>query len=157
MKDGPAAAAAKGLLAGALAGLAMVLLAVLLRLFLGVPLVSELASDRIVPLLSIRQFGRLAADLGGLRRGKEFALNGGFAVQFVAAALAGGVAGLILRWGLPRWGLRLGMALASILGLTAVLLIDLLWRDALTQRRERRLGILQADLGTADLRLRLVV
>ncbi len=127
MRRGAAAAVANGLVAGALAGLAMALLAVILRLIGGVPLLSELASDRIVPLLSIRQFGRLAAALGGLRRGKEFALIGGFAAQVVAATFAGGLAGLVLLSGLPRRVRRLPVALALILCLATGLTVFLLW------------------------------
>ncbi|MGH2557218.1 MAG: hypothetical protein ACRDHO_16125 [Actinomycetota bacterium] len=55
---------ANGLVAGLVAALAMVLLAVLLRLFVGIPLLVELASDRLIPMLSVSQFGQLAAMLG---------------------------------------------------------------------------------------------
>lgn len=118
--------ATNGLIAGFVAALAMVLLAVLLRLFLGVPLLAELASDRIVPTLSVRQFGRLAATLGGLERGKELALVGGFASQVAIATIAGMGAALLLSRPAERWR-RMGLILGSTLGVVAGTTVLLLW------------------------------
>ena len=117
--------AVNGLVAGFAAALAMVLLAVLLRLFAGVPLLVELASDRVIPMLSISQFGRLAAKLGGLTRGKEVALISGFALQVALATLAGIPAAILLsrRERRAAW---IG-ALASVLTVAAIGTVVLLW------------------------------
>jgi DMSO/TMAO reductase YedYZ molybdopterin-dependent catalytic subunit len=124
MMDGPGRAAAIGLVAGFVAALAMVLLAVLLRLFLGIPLLAELASDRIIPTLSIQQFGRLAAKLGGLIRGKEVAFISSFALQVAVATTSGMGAGMILR---RRERRRTELVLASLLGVAAGITLLFLW------------------------------
>jgi DMSO/TMAO reductase YedYZ molybdopterin-dependent catalytic subunit len=119
-------AATNGLVAGFVGSLTMVLLLVLLRLFLGIPLLVELASDRIIPMLSISQFGRLAAKLGGLTRGKEVALISGFALQVALATIAGMLGAVILS-GRPERGRVWGRALASVLALAAIGTVGLLW------------------------------
>ncbi len=115
-----------GLVAGFLAALAMVLVAVLLRLFLGVPLLVELASDRIIPTLSVSQFGQLAANLGGLTRGKEVSLIGGFALQVALATLAGIPAAIALSERAERRRSR-EWTLASVLAIAAIAAVLLLW------------------------------
>jgi DMSO/TMAO reductase YedYZ molybdopterin-dependent catalytic subunit len=104
----------------------MVILVVLLRLFLGIPLLAELASDRIIPTLTINQFGRLASKLGGLTRGKEVALIASFALQVALATIAGVAAAIILGERPERGGLW-GRALVSVLGVAAVGTVLLLW------------------------------
>ncbi len=126
MRSGRGRAAAHGLVAGFLAALAMVLLMALLRLFLGIPLLAELASDRIVPTLSIRQFGSLAAKLGGLKRGKEIALVSGFALQVGVATIAGAVGSMLLR-SRRGFGRAAALILTLVLGVAAGLALLLLW------------------------------
>lgn len=126
MMGPPARAAVSGLIAGFMAALAMVLLAVLLRLFLGIPLLVELASDRIIPMLSIGEFQRLAGRLGGLIRGKEVAFISSFILQVGLATLAGIVAG-ILQGGRPERRRVATLAMSSVLGVAAIATVLLLW------------------------------
>jgi DMSO/TMAO reductase YedYZ molybdopterin-dependent catalytic subunit len=114
-----------GLVAGFVAALAMVLVAVVLRLVAGVPLLVELASDRVIPMLSIKQFGRLAAKLGGLTKGKEVALISGFALQVALATLAGIPAAILLRSRVRRAAWT--GALVSALAVAAIGAVLLLW------------------------------
>jgi DMSO/TMAO reductase YedYZ molybdopterin-dependent catalytic subunit len=97
---GLAADLATGLLAGVVAALAMTACTLLLRVAGGIPLPVELASDRIVPTLTIGEFNRLAADLGGLVQGKQVAFFSSLAMQ-VAFGVLGGLAlmiGVSLGW-----------------------------------------------------------
>jgi DMSO/TMAO reductase YedYZ molybdopterin-dependent catalytic subunit len=78
-----------GLLWGAAGGLAMVLVSLALRVTLGIPLPVELMSDRIIPLMSIRQFSTVARLLGGLELSREIALFSSFALMVGLGALGG--------------------------------------------------------------------
>jgi DMSO/TMAO reductase YedYZ molybdopterin-dependent catalytic subunit len=119
-------AAVDGLLAGFVAALAMVLVVVLLRLFLGIPLLVELASDRIIPTLTIRQFGRLAAQLGGLIQGKEVAFVSAFVLQVALATIAGVVTAVLLD-ARPDARRVVTRALAWVLGVAALGTVAVLW------------------------------
>ena len=98
-RRGLAADLARGLWAGVVAALAMTAATLVLRVACGIPLPVELASDRIVPTLTIGQFNRFAADLGGLIQGKQVAFFSSLALQFVFGVLGGlALVGVSLRW-----------------------------------------------------------
>ncbi len=106
-------------MAGLLAGLALTLVALLLRVAAGVPLPVELASDRIIPTLGVRTFGRLLGRVGGPLRGKNLAFLTSFGIQLAAAAAGGMLFGLLWprlegegRRGFRRPGVLVGAALA---------------------------------------------
>jgi DMSO/TMAO reductase YedYZ molybdopterin-dependent catalytic subunit len=116
--------AALGAWAGFLGGVSMAILAAVLRLFAGIPLLVELVSDRVIPTLSIRRFGDLARRLGGLEKGKEVSLLAFFGILVVAATLAGlvfGIASTLARRRIVTRGLWL------LLALGAAATVDLLW------------------------------
>jgi len=102
-----------GLLAGLVAGLVLTLVLLLLRLVAGVPLPVELISDRVIPQLGVRTFGRLLGRVGGPLRGKNLAFLTSFGVQLGAAAVGGAVFGL-LRPRLRRPWLVVGLAMAGL-------------------------------------------
>jgi DMSO/TMAO reductase YedYZ molybdopterin-dependent catalytic subunit len=77
------------------AGLALTLVVLLLRVVAGVPLPVELISDRVVPQLGVRTFGRLLGRVGGPLRGKNLAFLSSFGIQLGAAAVGGAVFGLL--------------------------------------------------------------
>jgi DMSO/TMAO reductase YedYZ molybdopterin-dependent catalytic subunit len=119
---GRSVTAGAGLLAGLIAGLAMTIVLTLTRVLAGTPLPVELISDRVVPMLSIRQFFSLAALLGGLLQAKEFSLLSSFAIQALAGAAGGAIYAVMAR------RVRKAMVVAAI-GLAGlwVLSVVLLW------------------------------
>src|SRR5438874_12260935 len=78
-----------GFIAGALAGLAMLLMMALLRLFLGWPTPTELIFDRIFPLLTVEFFLRSLVRAGGHAALKLQGLFGGLAGQALVAGVGG--------------------------------------------------------------------
>jgi DMSO/TMAO reductase YedYZ molybdopterin-dependent catalytic subunit len=88
-RRGLARGLAKGILTGVVAGSAMVVVTLVLRVSAGIPLPVELASDRLIPTLSISQFNQLAADLGGLVQGKQVAFLSSLVIQFAFGVLGG--------------------------------------------------------------------
>jgi DMSO/TMAO reductase YedYZ molybdopterin-dependent catalytic subunit len=78
-----------------LGGLAMVGVSALLRL-VGVPLLAELFSDRIIPTLSVGQFIRISGTLGGLERAKEIVYWATFATMVGLGTMGGGMYGLVV-------------------------------------------------------------
>src|SRR5947208_14770469 len=78
-----------GLIAGVLAGLAMLLTMALLRLFLGWPTPTELIFDRLFPLLTVEFFISSLVRAGGYTPLKLQAVFGALAVHVIVAGLGG--------------------------------------------------------------------
>jgi DMSO/TMAO reductase YedYZ molybdopterin-dependent catalytic subunit len=112
-----------GLQAGLLAGLLMVAVTALSRLAFGTPLPVELASDRIIPELSIGQFSRLARLLGGLVVGKLVS----FVIWFAFQLLVGAIGGLLFGIMVERARRRAIGALAVVLIMVWVAFVGALW------------------------------
>ena len=125
-----------GLLVGLAAAVAMVSATLALRAWLGLPLPVELASDRIVPMLSIGQFNQMARRLGGLVHAKEVAFRVSLAVQFVLAVLGGVAFVLVAGWleraraghgAVGRGRTTPAAGLAGVLAIVFVIEMALLW------------------------------
>lgn len=112
-----------------MAGLALGLMSLLLRILAGVPLIAELAGDRVIPALDVRTFVRLLGRLGGPLRGKSLSFMG----AFVAQVGVGGLVGMVFaafagrspgdRRSRRRWtAILIGAA-----GLAWLLAVALLW------------------------------
>src|SRR6266705_3120359 len=78
-----------GFIAGVLAGLAMVLMMALLRLFLGWPTPTELIFDRLFPLLTVKFFIGSLVRAGGYTPLKLQGVFGALAGQVIVAGLGG--------------------------------------------------------------------
>src|SRR5436853_6395854 len=78
-----------GFIAGALAGLAMLLTMALLRLFLGWPTPTELIFDRIFPLLTVEFFIGSLVRAGGYTPLKLQGVFGALTAQVIVAGLGG--------------------------------------------------------------------
>src|SRR6266513_1069883 len=78
-----------GLIAGVLAGLAMLLTMALLRLFLGWPTPTELIFDRIFPLLTVKFFIGSLVRAGGYTPLKLQGVFGALTAQVIVAGLGG--------------------------------------------------------------------
>src|SRR5438552_18705103 len=78
-----------GLIAGVLAGLAMLLMMALLRLFLGWPTPTELVFDRLFPLLTVEFFIGSLVRSGGYTPLKLQGVFGALAGQVIVAGLGG--------------------------------------------------------------------
>src|SRR5438874_12179719 len=78
-----------GLIAGVLAGLAMLLTMALLRLFLGWPTPTELIFDRLFPLLTVEFFISSLVRAGGYTPLKLQGVFGALAGQVIVAGLGG--------------------------------------------------------------------
>jgi len=78
-----------GLIAGVLAGLAMLLTMALLRLFLGWPTPTELIFDRLFPLLTVKFFISSLVRAGGYTPLKLQGVFGALAGQVIVAGLGG--------------------------------------------------------------------
>src|SRR6266516_3909177 len=87
-----------GFIAGVLAGLAMLLMMALLRLFLGWPTPTELIFDRLFPLLTVKFFIGSLVRAGGYTPLKLQGVYGALAGQVAVAAI--GV--VIYSWYLNR-------------------------------------------------------
>ena len=86
-----------GFIAGALAGLAMLLMMALLRLFLGWPTPTELIFDRIFPLLTVEFFIGSLVRAGGYTPLKLQGVFGALAGQVIVAGLGGVLYAFYLR------------------------------------------------------------
>jgi DMSO/TMAO reductase YedYZ molybdopterin-dependent catalytic subunit len=86
-----------GFIAGALAGLAMLLTMALLRLFLGWPTPTELIFDRIFPLLTVEFFIGSLVRAGGYTPLKLQGVFGALAGQVIVAGLGGVLYAFYLR------------------------------------------------------------
>jgi DMSO/TMAO reductase YedYZ molybdopterin-dependent catalytic subunit len=95
-----------GFIAGALAGLAMLLTTGLLRLFLGWPTPTELIFDRIFPHLTVEFFISSLVRAGGYTPLKLQGVFGSLAGQLIAAGLGGMLYALYLRRRDQRGDLR---------------------------------------------------
>src|SRR5438552_9392221 len=78
-----------GFIAGTLAGLAMLLMMALLRLFLGWPTPTELIFDRLFPLLTVEFFIGSLVRAGGYTPLKLQGVFGALAGQVIVAGLGG--------------------------------------------------------------------
>src|SRR6058998_3277796 len=87
-----------GFIAGALAGLAMLLIMALLRLFLGWPTPTELIFDRLFPLLTVEFFIGSLVKAGGYTPLKLQGVYGALVGQVVVAAIGG----VVFSWYLNR-------------------------------------------------------
>src|SRR5436190_17379344 len=86
-----------GLIAGVLAGLAMLLTMALLRLFLGWPTPTELIFDRLFPLLTVEFFISSLVRAGGYTPLKLQGVFGALAGQVIVAGLGGVLYAFYLR------------------------------------------------------------
>ena len=87
-----------GLIAGVLAGLAMLLTMALLRLFLGWPTPTELIFDRLFPLLTVEFFISSLVRAGGYTPLKLQGVFGALAGQVIVAGLGGVIYAFYLKW-----------------------------------------------------------
>jgi DMSO/TMAO reductase YedYZ molybdopterin-dependent catalytic subunit len=112
-----------GALAGIVAALIMTLVLLVLRSQLGVPTPSELAGERIAPLLSVDRFIKLLTQFGGFNNLKKIGFGSVIAGQIVVG-LAGGLVYALM----GRRGRRSGLLLVLIFIATLWLLsLILLW------------------------------
>src|SRR2546430_2269291 len=134
-----------GFIAGALAGLAMLLTMALLRLFLGWPTPTELIFDRIFPLLTVEFFIGSLVRAGGYTPLKLQGVFGALTAQVIVAGLGGILYAFYLKHRDRRGGLRprrqllldrprLGLVSPGVLAAT-VLFVALLWPTLLTNYR----------------------
>jgi DMSO/TMAO reductase YedYZ molybdopterin-dependent catalytic subunit len=134
-----------GFIAGALAGLAMLLTMALLRLFLGWPTPTELIFDRVFPLLTVEFFIGSLVRAGGYTPLKLQGVFGALTGQMIVAGLGGVLYAFYLRRRERRGDLRpAGSSLFDARGLsliipgvlvTTVLFVALLWPTLLTNYR----------------------
>src|SRR6184192_4933750 len=87
-----------GFIAGVMAGLAMLLMMAILRLFLGWPTPTELIFDRLFPLLTVEFFIGALVKAGGYTPLKLQGVYGALAGQVAVAAIGG----VIYSWYLNR-------------------------------------------------------
>ncbi|MEP6586505.1 MAG: molybdopterin-dependent oxidoreductase [Candidatus Udaeobacter sp.] len=135
-----------GLLAGVLAGLAMLLTMALLRLFLGWPTPTELIFDRLFPLLTVKFFISSLVRAGGYTPLKLQGVFGALAGQIAVAGLGGVLYALYLNWLDHRQGAQRSagcrlfdargwpLIIPGVLAAT-LLFIVLLWPTLLTNYR----------------------
>ena len=134
-----------GFIAGALAGLAMLLTMALLRLFLGWPTPTELIFDRVFPLLTVEFFIGSLVRAGGYTPLKLQGVFGALTAQVIVAGLGGVLYAFYLTRRDRRGGLRpAGNSLLDARGLfliipgvlvATVLFVALLWPTLLTNYR----------------------
>jgi len=134
-----------GFIAGALAGLAMLLTMALLRLFLGWPTPTELIFDRVFPLLTVEFFIGSLVRAGGYTPLKLQGVFGALTGQMIVAGLGGVLYAFYLRRRERRGDLRpagsslfdargLPLIIPAVLAAT-VLFVALLWPTLLTNYR----------------------
>lgn len=80
---------ARGVLAGAVAGLVAILVGLALRFILGAPLPVELVNDRILPFIDVTRFLDITNRLGGFVKAKQIAYASSLASPVVIGALLG--------------------------------------------------------------------
>jgi DMSO/TMAO reductase YedYZ molybdopterin-dependent catalytic subunit len=125
-----------GLLAGLVAALAMTAVMALLRDLLGVPSVAELIGDRVIPLLTLKQFFELIDRFNGGSGIKRVGISSVIVGQLVVGTLAGlGFAAVVERGRrrAPERVWRLGVArrgwlyVAGLVAAAWLLSVGLLW------------------------------
>src|SRR5436190_22106316 len=84
-------------IAGVMAGLAMLLMMALLRLFLGWPSPTELIFDRLFPLLTVEFFISSLVRAGGYTPLKLQGVFSALAGQVIVAGVGGGIYGVYLK------------------------------------------------------------
>ncbi|MGD9571361.1 MAG: molybdopterin-dependent oxidoreductase [Thermoleophilia bacterium] len=136
-----ARAAGLGLVSGFAAGAVMILVTVLLRIRAGIPLPTELVSDRILPFVPVGRFLDMLNALGGPIRAKQIGYFSAFAAQ-MATGLALGAAHGVLR----HRGRRATAIVGAVLAVLLVVLCALLWPELDASYRGLALG--QARLAT---------
>jgi len=134
-----------GFIAGALAGLAMLLMMALLRLFLGWPTPTELVFDRLFPLLTVEFFIGSLVRAGGYTPLKLQGVFGALAGQVIVAGLGGVIYAFYLKRRDRRdvaqttgtsllhrrgWSLTIPAVLAA-----TILFVALLWPTLFTNYR----------------------
>ena len=127
---------AGGLLAGLGAAFAMTLVMALLRELLGIPSVAELLGDRVIPLLTLKQFFSLIDRFNGGSGIKKVGISSVLVGQIVVTTLAGaGYAAIVereraarpeqaWRWGISR---RSWLYVGVLVGVAWLLSVTLLW------------------------------
>src|SRR6266478_9117956 len=134
-----------GFTAGVMAGLAMLLMMALLRLFLGWPTPTELIFDRLFPLLTVEFFIGSLVRAGGYTPLKLQGVFGALAGQVIVAGLGGVLYAFYLRRRVGRDGARTAGAslfdrrgwsliVPGVLAAT-LLFVILLWPTLLTNYR----------------------
>lgn len=113
-----------GLVSGFAAGTAMVLVTVLLRVGAGIPLPTELVSDRVLPFVPVGRFLELLDRLGGAIQAKRIGYVSAFAAQLATAMALGAAHGL-----LARRGRRATVAIGAVLLVVLVAMCALLWPE----------------------------
>jgi len=138
-----------GLLAGFAAGSAMLLATLLLRLFAGVPLPTELVSDRLLPNIPVGTFLGLLSTLGGAIQAKQIGYFSAFAGQFATALILGALHSVLAEWGRRRPDARgpktfavrhPTVAIGAILTLMLLVLVVVLWPELDANYRGLPLG-----------------
>ncbi|MGE3272218.1 MAG: molybdopterin-dependent oxidoreductase [Chloroflexota bacterium] len=119
--------AAAGLFAGVVAGLAMLVMMLVLRSVLGISPPAEMIPDRFAPTLTIEQFFDLIGQFGGYNELKQFGVGSITVGQLVVGALLGLAFGLVA--GSPSRGRLLGQRRSTLIVGVAILL---LWVVTLT-------------------------
>lgn len=109
----------RGVLAGLVGGLLLLVFQALARLWLGVPPPAELIGDRVAPLLSIDQFFGLFGVLGGYNQLKQAGILGGSAGQ-LAVGIGIAIAAAIVARRSARRARRLLIIATAVLFLAAV-------------------------------------
>src|SRR5712664_3874809 len=143
-----------GFIAGALAGMAMLLTMALLRLFLGWPTPTELIFDRVFPLLTVEFFIGSLVRAGGYTPLKLQGVFGALAGQVIVAGLGGVIYAFYLERRDRRDGGRaISSSLVDARGwpliitgvlIATVLLVTLLWPTLFTNYRGLPPGIAHA-------------
>src|SRR5215470_14093091 len=131
-----------GLLAGILAGLAMLLTMALLRLLFGWPTPTELIFDRLFPHLTVEFFIGSLVKAGGYTPLKLQGVYGALAGQLAVAGIGGVIYALYLRrknrikpdGGVPSDSRGWSFIVSGVLGAT-LLFIALLWPTLITNYR----------------------
>jgi DMSO/TMAO reductase YedYZ molybdopterin-dependent catalytic subunit len=113
-----------GLVSGFAAGAVMVLATVLLRIGAGVPLPTELVSDRFLPFVPVGRFLDMLDRLGGAIQAKQIGYFSAFAGQLATAMALGAVHGL-----LSGRGRRATAAIGAVLVVILALFCALVWPE----------------------------
>ena len=139
-----------GLLAGLAAGAVMVLVTLLLRMLAGVPLPTELVSDRVLPMIPVGRFLDLLAALGGPIQAKQIGYFSAFAGQLATAAALGALQGALVErrsrrppgtsvaWWRPT--ARPIVTVGAVMAVLLVVLIGALWPELDANYRGLPLG-----------------
>ena len=138
-----------GALAGAAAGGVMILATLLLRLVTGVPLPTELVSDRLLPNIPVGTFLDLLSTLGGPIQAKQIGYFSAFAGQLGTAVALGALHGGLAEWNRRNPGAtgrraavarRPAPAVGALLAAMLVVLVIVLWPELDASYRGLPLG-----------------